>query len=316
MINVSVAMRGEFDEIDPRHYKAIIRELHKRKADALAEGDYLLAERIVNAYRRMVALSSVNRFKAIATSRVDDLGTQLEIKTADRDELMERSANAIAEAERKRDADLRQMERANERELREFDKQFEMDPPPELRKFSPTLLQLRVRQRYMVQSGRYAEATHTREEADRLEQQEREEQRQRWMAQLRLQRQELQKRQEEKMYVRTANANHQIAQMRRQSGAAISHQEKAVQHLEHQHQSAMVVQSFASVTEQPDTPKTVKRLPKLKRKAIDPDAVQFRQRAMINAIVYSRTARSVRSSYADQIPITSEGSPCRKETRP
>jgi pterin-4a-carbinolamine dehydratase len=291
-INLSSAMRGEFDDIDPRHYKSIIRELHARKADALSNGDYLLAERIVSAYRRMVALSSVNRFKAIATSRVDGLGAQLEVKTEDRDDLVERAAQSIAEAERKRDADLRQMERANERELKKFDKQFDMDPPPALRKFSPTFLQLRVREKYMVQAGRYAEATQTREEADKLEQQEREEQRERWVAQLRLQRQELQKRQQEKMYIRTANANNQIAQMRRQSGAAISHQEKAVQHLEHQHQSATVVQNFASVTDQPNTARRERRLPKLKRKAIDPDAVQFRQRAMVNAIVYSRTARS------------------------
>jgi hypothetical protein len=294
-LNVNWAMRGEFDEIDPRHYKVLIKELQRIKTEALAESDYLLAERAGNASRRVIALTSDNRFREIANGRVDTLSDQLEIKTADRDDLIEKSAKEIAAAEKRRDDDIRRMNRLHEAELRKFDEQFDMDPPPELRKFSPMLLQLRVREKYMVQSGRYREATEVRAEADRLEKRETEQQRERWVEQLKFQRMELQKKQEERIFVRRMNADHQIAQLRRSTTAAIEHQAKAVQHLEHQFEGAATVQGFAALAEErPRSPRRGRKAPKIK--VIDQAAVMFRRRAIINAAVYSRTAQSTPGS--------------------
>jgi hypothetical protein len=293
-LNVNMAMRGEFHEIDPRHYKVLIKELQRIKTEALAGSDYLLAERAGNASRRVIALTSDNRFRELANGRVDALSEQLQIKTADRDDLIERSAQEIAAAEKRRDDDIRRMNRAHEAELKKFDEQFDMDPPPELRKFSATLLQLRVREKYMVQSGRYREATEVREEADRLEKRETEQQRERWAEQLRFQRMELQKKQEERIFVRRMNADHQIAQLRRATTAAIEHQAKAVQHLEHQFDGASTVQSFAAVAE--ERPSSSRRGQKAKVKVMDHAAVLFRRRAIINTAVYSRTAQSTPGS--------------------
>jgi hypothetical protein len=290
-LHVNMAMRGEVHEIDPRHYRVLIRELQRIKTAALAESDYLLAERAGNASRRVIALTSDNRFREIANGRVDALSEQLQIKSADRDELVERSAREIAAAERRRDDDIRRMARAHEAELRKFDEQFEMDPPPELRKFSPTLLQLRVREKYMVQSGRYREATRVREEAGRLEKREIEQQRERWAEQLKFQKMELEKKQEERIFVRRMNADHQIAQLRRATAAAVEHQAKAVQHLEHQFKGATTVQSFAELAEaRPRTSRRGGNAPKIK--VIDHAAVMFRRRAIINTAVYSKTAQS------------------------
>jgi hypothetical protein len=277
-------MRGEFQDIDPRHYRQIIRELQRIKIDAVSEGNYLLAERAVTGSRRVLALTSQNRFRDITIAKVDALGEQLQTKTNDRDELVERAAMAIAEAERRRDEDLREMERENERELREFDKQFAMDPPPELRKFSPTLLQLRVRERYMVQAGRYREATEARTEAELIERKESERHRRRWIEQLQLQRSELLKRQEEKLYVRRINADKQIARMRRASDAAVDHQAKAVQHVAQHYEGARVVQGFTGQARSSEG-----GLPRVRIPTVNPKAVQFRQRAMINTVVYTRT---------------------------
>jgi hypothetical protein len=287
-LNVNMAMRGEFHEIDPRHYKVLIKELQRIKTEALAESDYLLAERAGNASHRVIALTSDNRFEQIANGRVDTLSDALQIKTADRDDLIERTAKDIAGAEKRRDDDIRKMNRAHEAELRKFDEQFDMDRPPELRKFSATLLQLRVREKYMVLSGRYREATEVREEADRLEKRETEQQRERWVEQLKLQRAELQKKQEERIFVRRMNADHQIAQLRRSTTAAIEHQAKAVQHLEHQFESAATVQSFAALAEErPRSSRRGRKAPKIK--VIDHAALMFRRRAIINTAVYSKT---------------------------
>lgn len=288
-INVDLAIRGEFRQIDPKHYNVIVKELVRLKSEALSDGDYLLAEKCVNASRKVRAMTSDNKFVEMATARVDELAEQLAIKGNDRDEVIGKWEKAIAEAERKRDADLKRMEKENERELRIFDKQFETEPPPDMRKFSGELLQLRTRERYMVQSGRYTEATEARAEAERLTAKETEEHKQKWMNVLKLKRAELVKKQQDKMYIRKVNADNQIAKMKRQSIAEIDHQEKALQHVESHYEDATVVQNFSSVgATSRGTTRRDKRLPRLA--PANPAAAAFRQRAMINTIVYSKTA--------------------------
>ena len=295
-INVDMALRGEFKQLAPRNYRAIIRELQRVKADALRDGDYLMAERCVNASRKVLAMTSENRFEEMTTARVDELAEKLRTKENDRDEVKEHWARSIRDAERKRDADLKMMEKENEKELREFDKQFDLEPPPEMRKFSPQLLQLRVREKYMVQSGRYVEATEVRAEAEKMMAKEIQQHHERWIESLKLKRADLIKKQQERMYVRKVNANNLIEKMRRESIAQIDHQEKAVQHIESHYEDAVIVQNFSAVGGV--TTRTVKnttgRSPLPKLTPANPQAAAFRQQAMINTIVYSRTPKTAR----------------------
>ena len=296
-INVDMALRGEFKQLDPRHYRAINRELQRLKGDALRDGDYLLAERCVNASRKVLAMTSENRFEEMTTARVDELADKLRAKEADRDDVIEHWERAIRDAERKRDADLKMMEKENEKELREFDKQFDLEPPPEMRKFSPQLLQLRVREKYMVQSGRYVEATEVRAEAEKMMAKEMKQHHERWIESLKLKRADVIKKQQERMYVRRVNADNQIEKMRRESIAQIDHQEKAVQHIESHYEDARIVQNFSTIN---STPRTMRRstgrrdIPLPKLSPANPQAAAFRQKAMINTIVYSRTPKSAR----------------------
>lgn len=295
-INVDMALRGEFKQLAPRHYRAIIRELQRVKADALRDGDYLMAERCVNASRKVLAMTSENRFEEMTTARVDELAEKLRTKENDRDEVKEHWARSIRDAERKRDADLKMMEKENEKELREFDKQFDLDPPPEMRKFSPQLLQLRVREKYMVQSGRYVEATEVRAEAEKMMAKEIQQHHERWIESLKLKRADLIKKQQERMYVRKVNANNLIEKMRRESIAQIDHQEKAVQHIESHYEDAVIVQNFSAVggTTTRSVKNTTGRSPLPKLTPANPQAAAFRQQAMINTIVYSRTPKTAR----------------------
>jgi hypothetical protein len=296
-LTVNLAMRGEFSQIDPKHYRVIIKELQRIRTEALSDGDYLLAERAVNASRRVLALSSENRFAEIATAKVDSLAMQLRGKLQDRDLVLEDCEQRIREAEKKRDADLRQIERENEEELREFDKQFEEKAPPRFRKFSPTILDLRTREHYMVQAGRYAEATEVREEADRLEAVESEEHERRWIEELKLKRQELIKKQEERMFVRKMNGDILIEKRKKANLTAIDHQEKSLQHIEHHLNGAVAVQNLGNspVATTRGVMSARGHRPQLQRpkQTRDPEAMEFRRKAMINTIVYSKAGVKV-----------------------
>lgn len=307
-IQVDLALRGQFNHIDPRSYKILVKELQNVKQEALQNHDYLLAEQAVNAYRRVIALNSDNTFAEITAAKVDELADKLILKETDRDELKQKWEKSIKDAEKQRDKDLQEIDQQNELELKEFDLQFQLEPPPELRKFSPNLLQIRAREKYMVQSGRYVEATALRKEANRLEAIESEEHKQRWINQLKLKREELIKKQEERKFVREMNANNAIEKMRRQSLQEIDHQVKAVQHVESRYEDATIVQNLGNTKKISSakstattrcsgssftTSKTSSR-PKTKVQQNQSNAALFRQRAMINTIIYSRIGQSPR----------------------
>ncbi|OHT12570.1 hypothetical protein TRFO_03574 [Tritrichomonas foetus] len=293
-ISVDLALRGEFNHIDPRMYKPLIKELKTIHQEALNDHDYLLAERAVNASRRVIALNNDNRFAEITSARVYELADKLSEKENDTETLKEAWEKAIHNAEKQRDEDLKEIERENEMELREFDQQYKFEPPPELRKFSPEILQLRAQEKYMVQSGRYVEATDLNREVNRLEAIESEKIKERWIKTLNFKREELIKKQQEKMFVREMNANNAIAKMRRQASREIEQQEKAVKHVESHYEDATIVKNFRKTTKASLTTRNP-NLPQLEAVQAQTNAALFRQRAMINTIVYSKTPKSPRT---------------------
>lgn len=306
-IQVDLALRGQFNHIDPKSYNLIVKGLQNVKREALQNYDYLLAEQAVNASRRVIALNSDNTFAEITAAKVDELADKLSIKEMDRDDLKVKWEKTIKEAERKRDEDLREIDQQNEFELKQFDLQFQLDPPPELRKFSPNLLQIRAQEKYMVQSGRYVEATALRKEANHLEAIESEEHKKRWLNQLKLKREELIKKQEERKFVREMNANNAIEKMRRQSLQEIDHQVKAVKHVESHYEDAAAVQNLGAIKKSPSTKSTAttrcsgaslsskkSNRSKTGMQQTQSNAALFRQRAMINTIIYSRIGQSPR----------------------
>lgn len=306
-IQVDLALRGQFNRIDPRSYNLLANELQNVKREALQNHDYLLAEQAVNASRRVIALNSDNTFAEITAAKVDELADKLSIKETDRDDLKKKWEKRIKDAEKQRDKDLQEIDNQNEVELKQFDLQFQLDPPPDMRKFSPNLLQIRARERYMVQSGRYVEATALRKEANQLEAIESEEHKQRWIKELKLKRDELIKKQKERKFVREMNANNAIEKMRRQSLQEIDHQVKAVQHAESHYEDATVVQSFGTIKKAPSSKSTsttrcsgasltsrTSARSKTGMKQPQSNAALFRQRAMINTIIYSRIGQSPR----------------------
>ena len=104
------------------------------------------------------------------------------------------------------------------------------------------------------------------------------------------------------------NANNAIEKMRRQSLQEIDHQVKAVQHVESHYEDATIVQSLGATKKTPSmkstavtrcadssfaNSRTSNRTTTLSQKN-QSNAALFRQRAMINTIIYSRLGQSPR----------------------
>ena len=285
-ICVDNALRDEYRHIDPGFYKPLINELKKVHKDAVNDEDYYLAEQAVNSRRRVIALNSDNRFAEITAARVHDLAGKLSEKEYDRDLTKEKWEKAIKEAEIKRDHDLKEIEKENEKELKEFDKLYQFDePPPEYRKFSPQILQLHAQEQYMIKSGQYIAATELNREVHQLKAKESEGHRQRYLHTLDLKREDLLRKQKEKMTIHEMNANNVIAQMKRKAEKAVDLQDKSVKHVESHYENATNIQNLGG------------KKPKGSSRRGDQEQSQaalFRQRAMINTIIYTKSLKSPR----------------------
>ena len=103
------------------------------------------------------------------------------------------------------------------------------------------------------------------------------------------------------------NANNAIEKMRRQSLQEIDHQVKAVKHVESHYEDAAAVQNLGAIKKSPSTKSTAttrcsgaslsskkSNRSKTGMQQTQSNAALFRQRAMINTIIYSRIGQSPR----------------------
>lgn len=269
------------DQIDPMVRKQVIAALGVKRKEALAQGDYLLAEKCVTQSRALIALESNERYEEIQSQKQDIITEKYNQSHADYESIKEQWDQRLKEAAEFRDRSLKQLDENDALELKEFDKIFESETPNEFLKPSSTLLQLRCREQHMVTSGRYAEANDVRSQALELEAKEKEEGKKRYIAELNLKRQEFIKKQQEKHAAREMAIKNQYDKMVVKAEQEIDRAEKTAHKLEDKiieiDRNAMLAARSARNRNFSDIP--------------DPkaQAALFRQRAKINSIVYTRT---------------------------
>ena len=224
---------------------------------------------------------------------MNDLSYKVSEKSAEFEDLQENWSSKIKSAEKRRDRQILAIEKEKDRKLREFDKIREKGPTEKefalLSKPSSHLLILENTEKMMVSSKRYYEAQDIRAEARKLRAKELKQARERWEHDMDLKRAEIQQKLEEKAYVRKTNANLEIEKLKRKAEIEIDQEHKALKHLEHHWDMAVTMQQFgtssqtksrslnSSATSRPNTSKPV-----------GSNQAEFRRKALINTIVYSK----------------------------
>lgn len=230
--NVDYALRGQFELIEPDLYSTVNGELNRIKNDALKVKDYQLAQQSANATRKLQTLGTENIFYEFTTQNLAERENHLFEKQVDYEKSKEEWDEIIKNAEIQREKILKDAQKQNENALLEFDKQYDLDPPSEIFKYSPQVLELRARESYLVKAGRYTEATDYNNEASALEQVERENHRRKWYEELDIKRAEFEKKLKEKYKVREDCANQYVANVKMKASKALEQNEKKIQHAE------------------------------------------------------------------------------------
>ena len=229
---IEAVLDGERKKYTKPQLDMIVEGLKRRRDEALAEEDYDEAELAKNCANEMIRESEFFYAVKIQEEKVDELKVKLEESRKSLHDLKSRWRAVLQNFQRQRDAELQEMYESNMRKLEDLERLKDEPPPPKFRKYSPQLLNMRIREKAMVTSKMYDEASVLQEEANRIQAVEDERNRQEWHANVDDQSQKLAEKLNKALSVRETNLAKEENNMRRQMRKELTSAERQVAHLE------------------------------------------------------------------------------------
>jgi hypothetical protein len=189
-----------------------------------------------------------------------------------------------------RDKEFSQMSDQHAQQISSLEQLFKEEPPPEIRKYSAALLQLRRREQAMLQVKQYAVAASIKKQADELQSMEDERQLQQWHARINDRIRSCRVRQQRQANGRKSYWKTEEQKMIREAELEIAIAEKQIEHLRANIEMKLNAKRAATALKQID--RDFQNLPTLNGK----DSKQeFRQRQILTTKMYTRTQSRHRS---------------------
>jgi len=271
------------DELD-----LIIAEIRKRRADYIKAGDYLGAQRCEHFTRAIMNYGQLGTVEQMQVSKADEIKIKLDEARNSLNEMKAKWELMYTNLRKEAKNDLISINSLFEKSISDLEKLYEEKPQSSFDKPSNELLQLRSKQTAMVASKRYAEAAKIKDEADNLEKAEREQRIEKWKQSIDHRISTKVKEQERTVLARKDYWKREEAAMVSQANKEVEKAEKAIAHLEKSLNNATQAHQLAKnlKEETKNVPNAV--LPPLKSTDKTVDALAFRQRAILNAQIYTR----------------------------
>lgn len=298
----------ETDEIHffPREeLELILAELRKRRAQFQQNGEYLKAQRADQYTKSILNYGQLGAVEQLQNKKVDDIRTKLKDAetqlVADKKKWENLYTNLKNEAKK----DLISINNNFEQQISELldklkkDENGNISIPANFRKASGNLLQLRARQKAMVEAKKYEEAAQIKEKADETEKNEKTEQENRYKeyinGKVNLKRND----QRKALNVRKKYWKQQEEALVKQANSEVEKAEMSIEHIKKNLREAENAQNIATVLKETTKNQSKKvsnanGLPPLKSRAAA--AAEYRQRAILNSKIYTRPVAAQQTS--------------------
>ena len=278
----------------------ILAELRKRRNIYQNNGEYLNAEKADHYTKAILNYGQLGAVEIMQNAKVDEIKNKLKEAEQQLDKDRKNWETLYSNLRQEAREDLIKINNQFEDQIKEIqnlittDENGEVVIPPNFKKPSGLLLQLRRRQEAMVGSKKYNEAADIKDKADALEKQERVEQERKWREsvdnKVEAKRQEQRKalmnrknywKQQEEALIQEANSEVERSQM------AIEHIKKNLKEAENAQNLATSLKRNTKT--QSKTKPGKNGLPPLQKANINRNAAQeYRQRAILNTKIYTR----------------------------
>lgn len=172
---------GKIRQVPENTSDLVIAYLQQKKEEAIAGGDYLLAQDIEDKTNEFQNAMLNLIYDETKQSNIEALEHKLRSAEGEHRATLDRNREARAEFNANRERAIEQLRATQEGELEHFNETHKPEEiPPKFRKFSSALLDMRVKEKSMIKSKMFPEAARMKKEADALEKKELEAQSKSW----------------------------------------------------------------------------------------------------------------------------------------
>lgn len=292
-----ILSENDYSNVTQENAQDVLKELTVIHEKLQSKSRYAEANKINEACTNVRNFINSTKFAKIQSKKYEEVETRLDTARSIRQNMQSDWKRLISAAEEKRDQELSDMQRDFENDLAEFDKLYSATPDTRFQKFSSELLNLRYRQKAMIQSNKFLEAKEIKQRADALENLEKEKNMNDWIDYLNKSRLDIIEKQQQQINHRNNIWTLEINKMKRNAKVEIKH---AKQQEEHFSDRIEQIQSISELPEMQSTivPSTTVPLRRAKSQRLDrtekfeiplgEKQKTFRQRQIMNLIKYTR----------------------------
>ena len=249
---------GDLSSIDPRLLQFLIPPLREEKRKALEAGDYKAAQRADIGARNVMSQSCLQEVIEQQDEKKSETEHKLEVAKIQLENVKEKWELLLEQKRQQMEVAMAQMQEDFQREMDEFDEQFDGEPPPQRMKFSAVCLDLRAKEKHLVNSKRFKEAREMRKEVSAIEERERQQRKEEWLNDLMIERQKLIEKEKQRVFAREMAWQSAISKMELSANQEIQHAQKTVNILQQKLDKSNAEAEFT---------KTQRKLPRLMLKA-------------------------------------------------
>lgn len=232
MIANDVINTLNLDEVTVQNAKSIRAIIHKKRAEAMTIGMMEEAKQCDAAYRAIMSKVGTIKQESTLAIRIAELQQQLNDATNLYETLKIRWANVIANAEKNKIKELKELDEQNEKELAELDATFDGDPPSTFKKLSPKVVELKHTILVTGKSGNLKEANRLKQQLEEMIEEERAQNREEWRAVFHVARDELERNLIQKYNLRVEQLDRDIIKMKRFKENELLRAKRSVEHLQ------------------------------------------------------------------------------------
>ncbi|OHT05062.1 hypothetical protein TRFO_06052 [Tritrichomonas foetus] len=287
---------GTFSTYSQEEVDLLVVGLREKRAEYIQQGDYLAAERAENLSHKLFNNGQLTTVESLQQNKCVDLKQKLKDASEDLESSKKKWEELYSNLKESANNEFAELERQHNEQIRELEALFDEKPPPSIRKYSPTLLNLRRREEAMISSKLYAQASKIKEQADELQQQEDQQQIERWHRQIRTRINQTKTEQAKQLSSRKAFWKAEEQQMVREADSEIDQAQKAIDHLKNSLKNNLDARKMTTVMKKETRKKTkrvsTQKLPNLSTPRRDLHNTETRQRQILNHSIYTITNRN------------------------
>lgn len=271
----------------------ILAELRKRRAEYQSKGEYINAQKADQYAKAIMTFGQLGAVEQLQNNKVEEIRAKLQEAQQQLENNKQKWEQLYNNLRNQAKEDLTQINTKFEDEIDVISKEFDSELPANFKKPSNQLLQLRRRQKALVESKRYDEAATTKENADKLEEQEKKKNMETWHKSIQKKIDAKKKDQVKTLTARKQFWKREEEALVNEANVDVEKAQQAIEHIKINLKQAEKAQNLANKLKE-NSKENIKnngtKLPPLQVKTRMQDAAAYRQRAILNAQIYTRPA--------------------------